>query len=298
VNVLVTGAAGRLGSTLCERLRVAGSRPVGLDLPDLDITDPASVHRALRDAAPEAVVQCAAFADVDGAERREEAARAVNEAGARNVALACAAAGSWLIQISTDFVFRGDGSRPCREDDPTDPRGVYAVTKRAGETAVLEALPSALVVRTAWLYGGPGNDFVRAVLARAREGKPLRVVRDQVGSPTLVDDLAGALVWILALGERPAGYLHVANAGSCSRLEQARAAVEAAGLAVAVEGIDTSDLPAGGAPRPSYSVLDCSLYDRLTGCSMRPWREALEGWVRALPQTPENGSPGGAPDGP
>jgi len=275
LRVLVTGSQGRLGTALGPPLEAAGLTVTGLDLPALDITRREAAFRALEDHRPDVVIQCAAFTDVDGAEARPAEARAVNVDGTRNVAQACARTGAWLLQLSTDFVFGGEGRRPHREDDPPDPRGVYARTKWEGEGAVAQACPSALVVRTAWLYGGRGADFVAWVLDAARAGLPLRVVRDQVGSPTLVGDLAVALTRLATLRPRPSGLLHVANAGCCSRLELARAALRAAGVEAAVEGIPTSALPPG-APRPAYSALDCGRFRRLTGSALRPWEEALE----------------------
>jgi len=274
--VLVTGSSGKLGGELLRALRLARHPAVGLDLPELDVTDSAAVEQALAAHAPGAVLHCAAFTDVDAAEGREEEALAVNRDGAANVARAAAAGGAWLLHVSTDFVFRGDLRRAYREDDAPGPLSAYGRTKRAGEAAVLRAHPGALVLRTAWLYGGGGPDFVRKVLARARSGAPLSVVEDQVGSPTWARDLAEAMVGLLA--PRPAGILHFANAGACSRYELAAAALEEAGVRAALRPCRTADLPPC-APRPPFAPLEASRYAALSGSPPRGWRAALRAFL-------------------
>jgi len=186
-----------------------------------------------------------------------------------------------LVHVSTDFVFDGSISRPYLEEDTTNPQGIYAQSKREGEEAVLDCCEHALVARTAWLYGGTGPDFIQKVLERARSGQPLRIVEDQIGSPTWVEDLATALAGLLDLHSFPRGILHVTNSGHCSRLELARAALELARIEAEVEALRTSDLPPG-APRPAWSVLDGTRYENLTGSAMRGWREALSLYLRSV----------------
>jgi len=272
MKVLVTGAEGKLGGAAQRALRAAGHEVAAPPEAELDVTRPAAIRDALSRHAAGAVWNCAAFTDVDGAEKRAEEAFRVNRDGAANVARACSGKGVWLVHLSTDFVFRGDGRRPCREEDPTGPESVYGRSKRAGEEAVLREHPAALVLRTAWLYGGRGTDFVRKVLERARRGGDLVVVEDQVGSPTWVEDLAGAMVALL--GPRPRGILHFANAGECSRFAFAAAVLEEAGVPARIRPCRSSDLP-GGAPRPAYAPLDTSRYEALLGAAPRGWREAL-----------------------
>lgn len=275
MRALVTGAGGKVGTALLAALRAAGGEPVGLGHGALDVTRADEVREAFDRHRPDAVFHCAAYTSVDAAEESPEEARAVNVGGARNVAEGCARLGARLLHLSTDFVFSGEPGRPWREDDPTCPAGAYARSKEEGEREVLGVYPAALVVRAAWIYGGRGPDFVGKILERARSGARLRVVEDQVGSPTWVSDLAGALAAIGFLDPPPAGILHVANAGACSRLDLARAALEEAGLRAPVEAIRSADLPPGSAPRPCWTVLDTSRHARLAGTALRPWREAL-----------------------
>lgn len=276
MRILITGGEGRLARVLAPILEARGHQVGAPGREELDITLRSAVDRALLVQRPDLVIQTAAWTDVDGAETAPERARAVNVDGAEAVAEACARSSIGLWHLSTDFVFDGPPGTVHREGDPTSPAGVYARTKREGEVRVLERHPSSLVVRTAWLYGGSEPDFVSRVLERARRGEELRIVSDQHGSPTWVVDLAGALADLLELAGEARGILHVANAGGCSRLEEARAAVEAAGIEARIESIASGDLPPGGAPRPTCSVLDSTCFARLTGRAMRCWRAALE----------------------
>jgi dTDP-4-dehydrorhamnose reductase len=219
------------------------------------------------------VINCAGYTAVDQAEAEPELAWAVNAEGAEAVARACAQAGAHLVHLSTDYVFDGRGRRPYREDDPPAPLSAYGRSKLAGEERVRRVLPGALIVRSAWLFGPGRADFVDKVLARARQGRRVRVVADQVGSPTYTVDLARALV---ELGRRRVGgVLHVVNAGQASRYELARQAVRLAGLEVElVEPVSSREyvLPAA---RPAYSVLDSRRAARLLGGPLPTWLDAL-----------------------
>ena len=222
------------------------------------------------------VVNCAAFTQVDQAETEPERAHAVNVAGAGNVARACARAGASLIHLSTDYVFGASGARhPYDIDDETGPLSVYGRTKLLGEQAVLTALPSAYVVRTAWIYeGGDGKDFA-AVMRRAAAGSDtVDVVADQIGSPTYVGDLCGALLQIAGGGVR-GPVLHAANDGAVSRFDQARAVFSLLGAdPERVRPVD-SDRHPRPAPRPSYSALSAAGSARAGLTPLRGWREAL-----------------------
>jgi dTDP-4-dehydrorhamnose reductase len=218
-----------------------------------DITDPAAAESIVKNG--DVVINCAAYTNVDGAESDEAAAHAINVVGPQHIARACARAGARLIHVSTDFVFTGDGEqRPYEPSDETEPRGVYARTKRAGELAVLAAQPDAVVVRTAWVYtGGTGSDFVAIMRRLAAGDGPVEVVDDQVGSPTYVADLADALLQVAEDGV-PGPILHAANEGAVSRFEQARAVFEECGAdAARVLPVSSAKNPRP-APRPSYSV--------------------------------------------
>lgn len=226
------------------------------------------------------VVNCAGYTDVDRAEREPELAMAANAQGAGAVARLCARFGAHLVHLSTDYVFDGQAQgRPYREDDPAEPLSAYGRSKLLGEQMVKEAYPGALVVRSAWLFGPGRDNFVSKVLAAARAGRPLKVVRDQVGSPTYTRDLAPALI---GLGRRRVrGLMHLVNQGQASRYELARQALALAGLdPETVTAITTAELgPA--APRPAWSVLDTHRAARLLGRPLPDWLNALGRYINA-----------------
>jgi dTDP-4-dehydrorhamnose reductase len=283
----VTGAHGQVGRGLVAQLsaRAGHALVAAFDRAQLDVTDAAAVHGALRDVPggpPDVVANAAAMTHVDRCESEPEAAHAANAAAPGVLAEACRALGAQLVHVSTDYVFDGTASAPYRESDPTAPRSVYGRTKLEGERRVRAALPGALIVRTAWVFG-PGRNFVRTMLeAAARalrgEGPPLRVVDDQRGSPTYSDDLAAALVALVEAGG--SGTYHVTNAGIATWWELARAAVDAWGhpeLPIAKVRTEEFLRPA---PRPAWSVLDSGKAERL-GVRMRPWREALSAYLES-----------------
>ena len=258
---------------------------------DWDITDPAAAERIIKSG--DVVINCAAYTNVDGAESDESRAYAVNAAGPEHIARACARAGARLIHVSTDYVFSGDfggaAPHPYEPGDDTDPQGVYARTKLAGERAVLAALPEAVVVRTAWVYtGGTGKDFVAVMRRLAAGDGPVDVVDDQTGSPTYVADLAAALLQVVD-DRVPGPILHAANEGAVSRFEQARAIFEECGADPArVRPVSTAQFPRP-APRPSYSALSGRQSAAAGLTPLRPWRPAL---VAALAASPTNAAAG------
>lgn len=267
MRILVTGAGGQLGRELIEVL--ASQEVHGRDHHALDITDRHAVIATVEQVRPSWVINAAAYNDVDGAEVASELAFAVNAAGAGYLAEAAARAGADMMHISTDYVFDGRKGTPYTELDRPDPLSVYGRTKYEGELQVLSAHPSACVLRTAWLYGEYGNNFVKAILKAAERGGPLRVVADQVGSPTWTRHLARA---IGALIQTPArGLFHVANAGACSRFEFARAIVQGR---VEVQPISAAEA-ARPAPRPANSAL---VSERWQAAGLQP----LPDWERAL----------------
>lgn len=278
-RVVITGAGGQVGRFLARRADLDGREVLALTSAQWDITDPAAAP-LLRDG--DVVVNCAAYTNVDAAETEPERAHAVNATGAELVARACAAAGARLLHISTDYVLGGQfGShfggemRPYEPDDPTGPLNVYGHSKLAGERAVLEVLPEATVVRTAWVYtGAPANDFVGVMQRFAGEGRQIDMVADQTGSPTYVADLVDALLQIID-DRIVAPILHAANGGAASRFDQARAVY--AGLGVDPELV----VPVGSAARPrpatrpSYSALGSRLSAVAGLTPLRDWQDAL-----------------------
>jgi len=276
-SVLVTGARGMLGTDLCQVLSGANWRVIPADLAEFDITDDAATRAFVTEQSPSVVINCAAYTAVDGAEKEPEVAFRVNRDGARNVAAAAAEARAALVQVSTDYVFDGTKATPYVEDDEPHPLNVYGASKLAGEVAAKETLAELYVVRTAWLYGVHGKSFPRTMLRLAQAGKPLRVVDDQVGSPTFTRHLAQALAIIV---ERPLfGTYHVVNSGACSWHELAKELFRAAGLAPEVTPIPTSAYPLP-ARRPSNSVLDTSKLAREYGHHLPRWQDAVEEFVR------------------
>jgi dTDP-4-dehydrorhamnose reductase len=246
-------------------MRVAGERATGFSRADLDVTDARAVAQALGGAT---VINCAAYTDVDGAEADPATAHAVNEEGARNVAEAAAR----VIYLSTDYVFDGTKEGAYVESDPAHPLSAYGRSKLAGERATLTASPHSLIVRTSWLFGAGGRNFVRSMLALAEERDQIRVVDDQVGCPTFTGHLAEALV-ALAEGHEH-GFLHVAGSGACSWYEFARAIFERAGVDVDLRPCSTGEFPRP-APRPANSVLASE-----RGAPTLPtWREGLEAYL-------------------
>lgn len=275
MRILVTGAGGMLAADLIPAARRAGHDVVGLGSAELDVTDAAATRSGVAAVAPQAIVNCAAYTDVDGAEARPELAEAVNATGAGHVAAAAAAAGARLVHLSSDYVFDGRAREPYVESDPPAPLSVYGQTKRAGELAVLGAAPRAIVVRSAWLFGVGGGNFVATMLALARDHDRLRVVADQVGSPTWTGHLAPALVELAASGAP--GIHHVASAGACSWHELCIATLRTARLDVSVDALSTQEFPRP-APRPAYSALAS---ERTDTPRLASWRDGLAGYLAA-----------------
>ena len=273
MRILITGANGQLGHDLVQAL--AGEALHTYDHQALDIVDAAVVEETVSRIRPDWIINAAAFNDVDGAEKNESTAFAVNADGPEHLATAAARAGARLIHVSTDYVFDGRKGRPYDENDAPNPLSVYARSKREGERRVLASGAPACVLRTAWLYGRHGKNFVKAIQGAAARGGPLKVVADQVGSPTSTADLAAA---IAALMRTPAaGLYHVVNAGACSRLEFARAIV---GDQVEVLPITTAEA-ARPAPRPQNSALTSVRWASTGLAPLRGWRDALEAYLSA-----------------
>ncbi len=285
MRLLVTGGRGQLGRDLVAAAARAGITEVRAPgSAELDVTDPVAVSDAVaaagsvRDRGTRLVViNAAAYTAVDAAEGDgAQRAHAVNADGPAHLARACAAHRAHLVQVSTDYVFAGDGVGPHRVDDPTVPRSVYGRTKLAGERAVLTSGASAHVVRTAWLYGAHGGNFVRTMARLAQGSDPVRVVDDQRGNPTWTVDLAdGLLALALAADRVPPGVLHCVNAGSTTWFGLARAVFTEVGADPArVQPCSSAEFPRP-APRPANSMLDTAGWAAAGLPALRPWREAL-----------------------
>jgi dTDP-4-dehydrorhamnose reductase len=275
MNVAVIGCKGMLGSDLVAACQGAKIAVQGLDLPEFDICDFKLVTAKLPQV--EWVVNCAAYTRVDDAEGDREAAFAVNADGAHSVARACARRHVKLLHISTDYIFDGHKTRPYTERDSPNPLGVYGASKLAGEKAVRSEGGQYLLVRAQSLFGAHGPNFVRSIARQLKQGSgPLRVVRDQVSSPTYTRHLADALMRLMVLDKE--GVVHVAAAGSCSWFEFAKAIAARIKPGAEVQPIAAAEL-ARPAPRPDYSVLDTHLYQTWTGQALPPWERGLDEYL-------------------
>ncbi|MDX6421596.1 MAG: dTDP-4-dehydrorhamnose reductase [Trebonia sp.] len=292
---LVTGAAGMLGRDLTNLLQARGEEFTPLARADLNITDQAAVAKAVSLVKPDVVVNCAAWTAVDAAEEREEEAFAINAHGAANLAAACASAGALLVHPSTDYVFDGHASAPYAEDAPTAPAGAYGRTKLAGEQAVRAALPDAsYIVRTAWLYGAHGKNFLKTMLRLARNGTAPGVVADQHGQPTWTADVA-AQIYALIDKSAPTGIYHATSAGQTTwfgfaeeifTLYQGHGQGQDQGqeedserLRLTPRPVTTADYPTP-AKRPAYSVLGHEAWRAAGIAPISDWKDALH---RAFP---------------
>ena len=276
MRVLVTGSNGQLGTELVDLYsRRNDDEVLGVDLPNVDITNPESVAVAFASFSPDVVINCAAWTAVDAAEENEDTAFVVNADGPRVLAHACRDAGAWLVQISTDYVFSGDATVPYAEDAVPDPRSAYGRTKLAGERAVQQELPDAhYIVRTAWLYGREGSNFVKTMLRLEAERDTVDVVDDQVGQPTYAADLAAQIATLV--DARPvAGVFHGTNAGTVSWHGFTQEIFRLIGADPGRVRAVTSEQFVRPAPRPAYSVLAHRGWAENGLSPMRSWRDAL-----------------------
>ena len=280
MNIALVGGKGMLGSDLVDACRQKGWTPIPLDLPELDITQAAGLASAIP--ACDAVINCAAFTRVDDAEKERDLCWRINADGAGNVARACAARGVPLIHLSTDYVFNGRKGSAYVEDDPVEPLNYYGASKLEGERQVLSALGGAVVVRTQSLLGLRGRSFIRAILNQIQQGKTsLRVVADQISTPTFTPHLADALLRLVE-AHPPAGLVHVAARGHCSWWEFAGAIVARVKPGIEIAKLSTAELNFP-ALRPAYSVLDTARYTALTGQPMPKWEQGLDAYLAADP---------------
>jgi dTDP-4-dehydrorhamnose reductase len=274
MRLLVTGAGGMLGRAVVEAAQRLGHDVRAATRADLDITDPGAVAQAVAELRPGAVINCAAYTDVDGAESDRETAAAINGDGAGHVAAAAELAGATIIHVSTDYVFDGSKREPWLESDAVAPLGAYGESKLAGELAVAAANPAHAIVRTAWLFGAGGKNFVDTMLALGAAREEVSVVTDQVGCPTWTGHLAAALV---ELAERPVqtGIHHVAGSGSCSWNELAIEVFDRALIDCRVLPTTTAAFPRP-APRPAYSVLGT---ERSNPLVLPPWQDGVAAYL-------------------
>jgi dTDP-4-dehydrorhamnose reductase len=275
VRLLVTGAAGMLGHRVVADARARGWDVVGIDLPDADLTDPTAAQDMAEEHAPDAIVHCAAYTDVDAAEEQEARALAVNADASANIAAAGAMLGARIVAVSTDYVFDGTlTGRPYVESDQTAPIGAYGRTKLAGEQAIAGHNPNHAIARTAWLFGVGGKNFPDTMLRAAQTRDEVAVVTDQVGSPTWAGHLSPALL-DLAAGTAT-GVFHTAGAGRCSWHELTVELYRAAGIATRVNETTAAEFQRP-APRPAWSVLAT---ERDETPRLPPWQDGVAAYLQ------------------
>ena len=276
LKIVITGANGQLGRELTE-WQSTTANIIGLGRHELDITSLPACRKQFTLHRPDVVIHCAAYTAVDKAETERDEAFRVNAAATRNVAGAAREAGAKLCYISTDYVFDGTGTAPYNEYDQTNPQTVYGKSKLAGEQAVQTLHDRFYIVRTSWVYGKYGNNFVKTMLKIAGERDQLKVVSDQIGSPTYTYDLAAFLLELVHTDYY--GIYHASNSGICSWFDFAKAIFEDSGAHITVEPCTTADFPRP-APRPAYSVMDHTAI-RSNGLKLlRPWRDALNDYLK------------------
>lgn len=286
-KILVTGANGQLGNELRRICRnYPGLEFIFTDVDMLDITNPDAVSVFMEASKPAMVVNCAAYTNVESAEDDVKQARKINSLAPQVLAAACAMQNSFLIHISTDFVFDGESSRPYKEDDITNPISVYGSSKLEGEEKIKTVFDDFIIIRTSWLYSEYGQNFMRKILSLAKDKDEINVVNDQIGSPTYARDLANCIIDIIIKSIlNPTAYLpgiyHYANQGECSWYDFAKEIIKQAGLDCKVNPVSTAEFPSK-AKRPKYSVLDTSKLRQNFGIGIPNWRDSLKECLSSL----------------
>ena len=281
MKVLVTGVKGQLGYDVVRELEKRNMEAIGVDIDEMDITDKESVDKVITAANPDAVIHCAAYTAVDAAEDNAEVCRRVNVDGPLNIAQTCKKLDIKMIQISTDYVFNGQGERPFEADDPTDPVSVYGLTKRDGENAVINTLDKYFIVRIAWVFGVNGKNFVKTMLNLSKTHDTLTVVNDQFGSPTYTYDLARLLVDMVQTDKY--GIYHATNEGFISWYDFAVQIFKAAGInTVTVKPVTTAEYGVSKAVRPFNSRMSKEKLTKAGFERLPKWEDALERYIKEL----------------
>lgn len=279
MKVLVTGVRGQLGYDVVRELKKRQIEAVGVDVEEMDITDPAQTETVIREAAPDAVIHCAAYTAVDAAEDNEELCREVNARGTENVARICGEMNIKMMYISTDYVFDGKGTRPWEPDDPRDPLNVYGQTKYEGELAVEKYVKKFFTVRIAWVFGVNGKNFIKTMLNLGKTHDKLTVVNDQTGSPTYTYDLARLLADMIQTEKY--GRFHATNEGICTWYEFACEIFRQAGIDVEVAPVTSDEYPSK-AKRPENSRMSKKKLKE-NGFELLPsWQDALKRYLKEI----------------
>lgn len=282
MNILVTGANGQLGNEMQRVAKTSSNHYIFTDVAQLDITDREAVLRAVKDNSIQVIVNCAAYTNVDKAEDDSETADLINNKAVENLAIAARENDATLIHISTDYVFKGDRCTPCREDWETDPLGVYGITKLAGEKSIERTGCRHIIIRTAWLYSPFGKNFVKTMQKLTAEKDSLKVVFDQVGTPTYAGDLADAIAHIIETGQLgKQGIYHFSNEGVCSWYDFAREICELSGHTCNIQPCHSDEFPSK-VKRPHFSVLDKTKIKDTFGIEVPYWKDSLKKCIREL----------------
>lgn len=279
MKILVTGVRGQLGYDVVNELTGRGIEAVGVDIQEMDITDAESVNKVIREASPDAVIHCAAYTAVDAAEENEELCRRVNADGPRNIAMVCKELDIKMLQVSTDYVFNGQGEHFWEPEDACEPTSVYGRTKYEGELAVKSILDKYFIVRIAWVFGINGKNFVKTMLNLSKNHDTLRVVNDQFGSPTYTYDLARLLVDMILTDKY--GIYHATNEGTCSWYDFACAIFKEAGIDMKVLPVSTEEYGAK-ANRPANSRMSKEKLTQAGFERLPQWQDALKRYVAIL----------------
>ena len=281
MKILVTGSKGQLGTELrLISLRLAEISFTFTDYEELDITNPEQVNTFISALKPDWIINCAAYTAVDKAEQEPEQAMLLNAEAVAHLAKAAQRDNCRIVQISTDYVFDGHNFRPYQSDDKVNPAGVYARSKAQGESMASMHNTGSIIIRTSWLYSAYGNNFVKTIRRAGKERGALKVVADQIGSPTWAADLAEAIVKLISINA-PSGIYHFTNEGICSWYDFAKAIIELSDIDCEVSPTDTVGYPLP-APRPYYSVLDKTKYVNVSGQNVPYWRESLKKCIALL----------------
>lgn len=279
MRFLVTGVKGQLGHDVMEELALRGHEGVGVDIEEMDVTDEKTVQRVMKEAKADGVIHCAAYTAVDAAEDNEELCTKINADGTEYIAKVCRELDLPLMYISTDYVFDGEGERPWEPEDPCHPLNVYGQSKYLGEQAVQKYLEKYYIVRIAWVFGVSGNNFIKAMLNKAKTTNRVTVVSDQVGSPTYTRDLAVLLVDMMETDRY--GIYHATNEGICTWYEFAKEIFAQAGIDMEVVPISADEYPAK-AKRPHNSRMEKGKLDAAGFRRLPAWQDALKRYLKLI----------------
>ena len=277
MKILLLGHRGMLGSDLL--LQLAGKHEIaGFDKDEIDITSASECRKTINDSEPDIVINAAAYTDVDGCQKAKDECFAVNAEAVKNIAESCRKKNIRIIHFSTDYVFDGNGREPYKEDHPCNPINTYGASKLAGENYLQTLSDNYILIRTAWLYGKTGKNFVRTILEKAQTTNQLEVVDDQIGSPTYARDLVAAVG--LLIDKNITGIFHITNRGSCSWFQFTEKILQEAGITGVKVLPIKSDKLTRPALRPHYSVLSMQKFISATGKAMQPWQLALQDYLQ------------------